>query len=211
MNKKKDIKIVYKLTIWEKTILILSLATFIFLSILVITDNVKWFDNAIYSFIILFKCDFFTTIFKCITSLCSIEFILVFTVLMLIFSKKRGKIFTFNIMFCVIINQMTKHIFVRSRPIDINLITESGYSFPSGHSMASVAFYGYFIYEVLRSSMDKYKKIIIVSLLVLIILLIGISRIYLGVHYASDVLAGFTLSTAYLIIYNYFMNRNGSY
>lgn len=76
-----------------------------------------------------------------------------------------------------------------------------GYSFPSGHSMVSMAFYGFLIYLIYNNIKNKYIKWILISSLSILIILIGISRIYLGVHYTSDVLAGFLLSISYLVIY----------
>ena len=97
------------------------------------------------------------------------------------------------------LNYILKLIFSRTRPIDINIITETGYSFPSGHAMISLAIYGFLAYLLWKSDY-KYKKIG-VSLLVLLIVLIGISRIYLGVHYTSDVIAGFIVSLGYLLLF----------
>ena len=77
----------------------------------------------------------------------------------------------------------------------------STYSFPSGHSMISVAFYGFIGYLFLHSKRDKKIRIFVIISAMILTLLIGISRIYLGVHYASDVLAGFVLSLAYLILF----------
>ena len=85
--------------------------------------------------------------------------------------------------------------------LSINLIDASGFSFPSGHSMISVAYYGFIAYIVSHVRMKRNKRRLYVGLLMLLTLLIGISRIYLGVHYASDVLAGYALSMAYLIVY----------
>ena len=115
--------------------------------------------------------------------------------------KKKGLYIVLNILLCFLLNQSFKLIFARTRPEDINLINEFGYSFPSGHSMVSLAFYGFFIYIIAHLKIKKNKKILYCSLLALFVLLIGISRIYLGVHYASDVLAGYALAMAYLIIY----------
>lgn len=76
-----------------------------------------------------------------------------------------------------------------------------GYSFPSGHSMVSMAFYGFLIYLIYNNIKNKYIKWILICSLSILIILIGISRIYLGVHYTSDVLAGFLISISYLVIY----------
>lgn len=200
-KKKKNKKVKYKVSKLEKILLICCLILFSCLAILVATDNIGWFDNFIYGIISETQCVFLTNLFKMITFLCSLEFILVSTILVIVFSKKHRKLFSFNVIGCVLINQVLKHIFLRARPVGINLITESGYSFPSGHSMVGVAFYGYLIYLIIYSNLDKWKKTLFSSLLVLLILLIGISRIYLGVHFASDVIGGFALSLAYLIVF----------
>ena len=80
------------------------------------------------------------------------------------------------------------------------MINESGFSFPSGHAMVATAFYGILIFLILKTDIKKVYKKIWIIVLSTVILLIGISRIYLGVHYASDVIAGFSLSISYIII-----------
>lgn len=67
--------------------------------------------------------------------------------------------------------------------------------------MISMAFYGYLIYLIYKSKFNKYVKIILITIFVFLILFIGISRIYLGVHYTSDVIAGILLSISYLIVF----------
>ena len=96
---------------------------------------------------------------------------------------------------------LLKNIIQRPRPIEYRLIDETGYSFPSGHSMVSVAFYGLIIYFMYKSIKISKIKWLLISLLSIVIILIGTSRIYLGVHYTSDVIGGFLISISYLIIF----------
>ena len=100
-----------------------------------------------------------------------------------------------------------KFFFQRPRPEEYRLISESGYSFPSGHAMVSMAFYGLLIYIVYRYVKNVYLKYGLMVILFMLILFIGISRIYLGVHYTSDVLGGFLLSICYLIVFTKVMGK----
>lgn len=188
---------------WKKIIFVLSIIIFIILMILLITDNVSAFDAFIYNIIIKIKCKPLTYFFRLITFFCSTLFMFIVSILIMIFSKNKKNAFyiVLNILICVVLNQCFKIIFSRARPVDINLITALGFSFPSGHSMVSLAFYGFIIYILIHRKISKKKKKLYTTLLTILILLIGISRIYLGVHYASDVCAGYALSMAYLIIY----------
>ena len=81
----------------------------------------------------------------------------------------------------------------------IHMVTEHGYSFPSGHAMISTAFYGLIIYLIYKNA-NKHKKIYI-ALLTILIFLIAVSRVYLGAHYATDVIAGIIFAIIYLIIF----------
>lgn len=88
------------------------------------------------------------------------------------------------------INFLLKNIFIRTRPLKYFLIEQSGYSFPSGHAMVSMSFYTTMTYLIMKK--DKNKKILWI-LNFLIIALIGFSRIYLGVHWPTDILMGYLL------------------
>jgi membrane-associated phospholipid phosphatase len=93
-----------------------------------------------------------------------------------------------------------KHLFGRSRP-DIPLLKEAqGLSFPSGHALMSVTFYGLLIYIIWHTTIKKWLKWTLIGLLILLIFAIGFSRIYLRVHYASDVIAGFATGFLWLVI-----------
>ncbi len=128
-------------------------------------------------------------------------------------NKKIGLLIGTNLIVITILNQIFKFILQRPRPTENRIINENGYSFPSGHSMISMAFYGFLIYLIYKYVKNKKLKYISITLISILIIFIGISRIYLGVHYTSDVLAGFLFSISYLIIFilianNKVLNKN---
>lgn len=147
--------------------------------------------------------DFATPIAKVVTNFGGAMFLVIATITLFIVikNKKIGISILSNVAIITVLNQLIKRILQRPRPTEYRIIEETGYSFPSGHSMVSMAFYGYLIYLIYRYVKNKYIKWISIILLSLLICLIGISRIYLGVHYTSDVLGGFLISISYLIIY----------
>ncbi len=95
------------------------------------------------------------------------------------------------------INYMLKNIFIRTRPLKYFLIEQGGYSFPSGHAMVSMTFYTTMTY-ILIKKMDKERlKGLMWIINGFIIELIGFSRIYLGVHWPTDILMGYLLGYVY--------------
>ena len=153
--------------------------------------------------------DFATPIAKIITNFGGAIFLIILTIILLttIKNKKIGITIPINLVLITIINQALKNILQRPRPTEFRIIEETGYSFPSGHSMVSMAFYGYLIYLVYKYVKNKYIKWSIIVLLSILICTIGISRIYLGVHYTSDVLGGFLVSISYLILFISMVNK----
>lgn len=121
--------------------------------------------------------------------------------LIVIKNKKIGISIPLNLGLSALLNITLKQILQRPRPIEYRVIDESGYSLPSGHSMVSMAFYGYLIYFIYKHIENKYIKWSLIILLSILIMSIGISRIYLEVHYTSDIIAGFLIALSYLIIY----------
>lgn len=97
-------------------------------------------------------------------------------------------------------NEVLKWIFRRKRPDIHRLITAHGYSFPSGHSMGSVMFYGTLSYFACQGTRSIFYKVLTCIASMFMILMTGISRIYLGVHYPSDVFAGFAAGGAWLSV-----------
>jgi undecaprenyl-diphosphatase len=102
----------------------------------------------------------------------------------------------------ITLNLVLKLAYHRPRPV-LPLVSAQGLSFPSGHAMISASFYGLLIYlvqtHVRRPALRWLRRGLIVGL-GLLILLIGLTRVYLRVHYASDVLAGFMAGTVWLLL-----------
>ncbi|MDS1030459.1 phosphatase PAP2 family protein [Bacillota bacterium LX-D] len=98
-----------------------------------------------------------------------------------------------------LLNKCLKDYFQRPRPL-WPLAEAIGYSYPSGHAMVSISFYGFLIYLGLTKIIKPKLRLFVVAFLAILILLIGISRIYLGVHYPSDVGAGFAAGGSWLVV-----------
>src|SRR5699024_4523946 len=101
-----------------------------------------------------------------------------------------------------ITNPLIKLFFMRDRPTLPHLVSESSYSFPSGHSTGSMILYGTLIFLLPHLIINKIVLFLLLFILVLIILSVGIMRIYLGVHFPSDVLGGYLLGLT-LLCYTY--------
>jgi len=187
----------------------ICLMVFITLGILVLTKNDIYLDSIIYNHISKLITPNLTNIIKNLTHLASATVVILITILVLIFfkNKKYGIYMSINLILITIFQYILKFIFTRNRPVDINLIEETGYSFPSGHSLTAMAFYGFIIYFIYTSKLNKISKTIYITLLSLLIVLIGLSRVYLGVHFFTDILGAFSFSLSFLIIYIIIIKR----
>jgi membrane-associated phospholipid phosphatase len=106
---------------------------------------------------------------------------------------------------------LLKQFFSRPRPLVPLLEAARGYSFPSGHSLVSFAFYGLLIYLCWHYLENRTLRWLYTLLLSALILFIGLSRIYLRVHYATDVIAGFSIGMVWLVLSIYILNRMEAY
>jgi membrane-associated phospholipid phosphatase len=95
---------------------------------------------------------------------------------------------------------LLKLIFERPRPSDPLLAEAAGFSFPSGHALMSVTFYGLILYIIFKNVKNTVWRLCLSIFFILLIVMIGFSRIYLRVHYASDVIAGFSVGIIWLIL-----------
>jgi membrane-associated phospholipid phosphatase len=107
----------------------------------------------------------------------------------------------------VVVMSLLKLYFSRARPLTPILQEVQGFSFPSGHAMSAMTFYGLLIYLVYKYIQGTISRTVLIGFLALFILLIGISRIYLRVHYTSDVLAGFAMGIIWLVLSLWVMGK----
>ena len=183
-----------------------SLIILVIWIILVLTNNIYWFDDWIYNFFFFLKSEGLTSVMKIITAFSNVKIMIGLSIISLfsLIWKRKESLYMVGTLGCsTIINLILKNIFRRDRPLHYRFIEESGFSFPSGHAMGSTAFYGSIIVMIKNSKIDKKLKYIINSLLGLLIFLIGISRIYLGVHYPSDIVGGWIVGFILLNILDY--------
>lgn len=190
---------------WRWIIIVFCLVLFFFILDNVLDKEIERFDNSIYNLISKIINEPLTIILKIITTFGAAYIIIPICIISVIYfwKKKEATYILVNLITIFFSNQLLKRIVERPRPEGFRIVDELGFSFPSGHSMVSMAFYGFFIYLIYKKVKNKYIKWISISLITILILLIGISRIYLGVHYASDVIAGFLLSIAYLGLFTH--------
>lgn len=186
---------------------------FLILTVLVKTSNMTSFDTAIYNFLTRNMNSTLTTMYKCFTFLGSTLFIIILVLLFLgcfIFFKKRNKGFVVaaTLIISTVINNVIKLIIRRDRPSVLRLVEEHTFSYPSGHAMAAFSMYGILIYLVIKSNLSKKMKLIFSIILGIIPVLVGMSRIYLGAHYASDIIGGFLVSGIILLTITYYIDKN---
>lgn len=167
-------------------------------------DGVAKLDSAGYRAVSLLRCAPVTAFFKLYTNLAHPAALLAVSLLLVLFTRKKAyRVAVYvNLGLNTCLNLALKTVFLRGRPADVaHLVDETGYSFPSGHAMAAVGFYGFLIFLLWQTGDSRRQKRTLTALLSAGILLICVSRVYLGVHYASDVLAGACASLAYLITF----------
>lgn len=182
---------------------IIPIIIVIFVLLFFLINGIYRTDTHILNYIRNFVNDDLTTFMKFITSFCSpVVMITIAIILVIILKRKNITVLIFgNMIFVIILNFILKLIFSRQRPLSYMLIDESGYSFPSGHSMVGIAFYGMIIYITYKLIKKVWLRRIFTISLAVLIALIGFSRIYLGVHYPSDVIAGFAFGYMFLILF----------
>lgn len=160
-------------------------------------NELNTFDENITSYVISFRNDRLTDYFTFITHLGDRNAYVLFTLFLtgfFLFKHRSWKFIVQTILVLVLStlsNVVLKRVINRARPSLEHLVAVDTLSYPSGHSMAAMSFYGFLIFLCLRYPLPRWTRYLLVTIFMLLILSIGISRIYLGVHFPSDVAAGF--------------------
>ena len=176
---------------------------FVLLTILMVTGNLQWFDDPIREWVYSIRNPALTEVLKVITYMGNWQTITLLCIVLLLFRKTRlryGVPVSAGAIFVTIFNRIIKLIFKRPRPEEsLHLIEEGGYSFTSGHSITSMVVFGLLIYLVRKYVKNRKAANILTAALAVPWIFIGLSRIYMGVHFPSDVLAGWALGAAVLV------------
>ncbi|WP_415930783.1 phosphatase PAP2 family protein [Zhenpiania hominis] len=180
-----------------------GLVLFVLLAILMVTGNLQWFDDPIREWVYSIRNPALTEVLKVITYMGNWQTITLLCIVLLLFRKTRlryGVPVSAGAIFVTIFNRIIKLIFKRPRPEEsLHLIEEGGYSFTSGHSITSMVVFGLLIYLVRKYVRNRKAANILTAALAVPWIFIGLSRIYMGVHFPSDVLAGWALGAAVLV------------
>lgn len=192
---------------YKKVIILICSIIFITLLNLYLFSDLTFFDEFFYNKIICLKSENATNIFKFITFLGGGIFIIFLILFFLFANRKAGLSILFSVFFVTVLNNLIKIIICRPRPVDINLIVETGYSFPSGHSITAISTYGLILYYLYRCKFNKVLKKILLVIVSIIMILIPVSRVYLGVHFFSDIVAGSSLGVIWLLLYTSYIEN----
>lgn len=148
-----------------------------------------------------FDSDIFTVIMKIFTFIGSFYIPILILIILYCFKSKRKDTYFLTIVyiFSGLVIFMCKYLISRDRPVSALITIPFTPSFPSGHSFTSMVFYFLLGYIISNNKSIKYKMIVL-ALFICISLIVGFSRIFLGVHYFSDVIGGFILSIPVILI-----------
>jgi undecaprenyl-diphosphatase len=176
---------------------VLSLIGFSFIAFTIRANEYLKFDEDVISLVQGLESPLLTSIMKFFTYIGSTSALIILSLFILFFLYKVLKhrleliLFSAVIIGSPLLNLMVKLFFQRARPDLHRLIDIGGYSFPSGHAMNAFSLYSILTFLLWRHITAKWARVLLILFSMAMILSIGISRIYLGVHYPSDIIAGY--------------------
>ncbi len=199
MNLKKQLGVAFILSLF-------SFMAFGYLAFLIRAEKLLLFDSAIISYIQGLESPGLTVVMEVFTTIGSVPVVLPLSLLVLLIlykllrHRKELILFAAVMIGSPILNQLLKVFFQRARP-DLNRLIEiGGYSFPSGHAMNAFTLYGILTFLLWRHIPVRWGRTILLLFSTVFILAIGISRIYLGVHFPSDIIGGYLAASFWLAV-----------
>lgn len=193
-------------------VLAILVAIFAVITYEVVNGKTASFDKNVYDAITKFSNPALDNTYKIITFFGSTVGIVALCVITLIIMKNKKHAFWIigGTAGVTILNNIIKFSVRRARPAEPlfkKLVEEKSYSFPSGHTMGSIGFYGMVMFFIIRSNLSKKMKIIYSTLLTILMIAIMVSRLYIAAHFATDVLAGAVAAVAFLIAFTHFIKK----
>lgn len=183
------------------------------MALLVSDHRIAVFDSTIISFVQGLESPPLTRVMKFFTNIGAGWPVVLISVLVMWFlykvlhHRKELILFVAVVAGSTILNDVLKRLFQRARPSLHRIVEANGFSFPSGHSMAAFSLYGIIAFLLWRHMPTAIGRGMLIMFSAAMIMIIGVSRIYLGVHYPSDVIGGFLASGAWLSAAIWFYQR----
>lgn len=183
------------------------------LMVLIKNGGIVDFDTNVFNLVTANENSGLENMYRVFTFLASTKFVIgaclaILVIFFLIKKKEIGIVIFGSVAISTVVNTVIKLIFRRPRPEVRRLVVEKSFSFPSGHTMAAVTLYGILIFFVMKSKLNKGLRLAISVILGVLPICVAVSRIYLGAHYASDVIGAGITSTALLLVETYFIEKN---
>ncbi len=192
----------------KKNIIIISILILLFLIIGIMVRNESGgilFDKIILNLIHKNENPILFPIMKGISFVGSAYFLIPFVLVLVVYNFYKKKPYTIKLLLIstlgsYLANFILKNIFNRTRPLDHFLVEQGGLSYPSGHSMVAMTFYMTLAYLFTKNMRDQKKRNWIYILASIMVVLMGVSRLYLGVHWPTDIIGGYSIGYVYFLI-----------
>lgn len=184
---------------------LLGVTVFVELTRSLKTDALLAFDKQVTKSVLSYRSPALTQYFVVITKMGNAYSYLVivglYTIISCFVLKKFNYLIQITSVLCLsaLSNSVIKHLVNRPRPEIEHLVTVKSLSYPSGHAMVAIAFYGFFAYLFYKQNLPGFVKLLIGLVLLFLVLSIGVSRVYLGVHFPSDVIGGFIAGAIWVV------------
>lgn len=197
----------------RKNIILASSAIILFLilAFFIKADQLYGFESWVYAEATEHMSDFLTAVLVFITNIGGPIGVMCVCAIIYIVPKLRNRVaipVSIAVVSSLVLNTILKSLFARERPNILRLVSENYYSFPSGHAMVNMALYSILIIYAYKLVKNRKIRYIIYTILTALILVIGFTRIYLGVHYAGDIIGGWLMGFAVSLIVYMIMKKS---